>query len=220
MEWNLLDFIKEEADIEIFKFFLNTFLLIITWTLGRRLMTLWDIKKRERELNLETRKEFQKLFGEFKSNIRLWHAIGRPGRIDDARDLHEKVVDAEGLLEAFLIDMASQKTLAEDEITILGLYRQGYQTIRQAIQKGEADDVPYDYKNKPYRLINGLVSSISKIVTSVSKKPSTEISQANIRGILNVRSKEWKTALRKIEIDCSNWNEVVREVTIERQKRD
>jgi len=182
-------------ELEVFKFFLSFVLLLISWTIGKKLLGFWEKKRRLREISLEIRSKFHEAYGNFKSLVRMWNILGKPSQLDEDSELIKAAVDAEGRVEELLISVSAVKHLRPDDITTLGLLRQGYQTVRQAIEKGESEKVPYNYKSDQYRLFNTLMTEVSRLMATAKEDPNSDKSSNNFAKIVGVRSKHWEKAV-------------------------
>ncbi len=229
-----LDKVEQNAlGLETFKFLLNLCLLLITWTFGTFLLNRWedkrkvmeierdiftDERKRIREINRDMRKQFHELLGEFKSNVRLWEIVKKLNDTFNNQELLETVVRAEGMVEALLSDIASVKILNEEEVTVLGLYRQGYQTLRQAIiKKNCSQKVPATYDTDPYHLFNDVATEVSRIIVEIRKEPDSETARKNYDGVMDVRSDVWEEALKQVK-GKKKWNELILAATMKRKE--
>tara|TARA_Y100001001_G_C7947739_1_gene287923 strand:+ start:178 stop:888 length:711 start_codon:yes stop_codon:yes gene_type:complete len=231
-EW--LDCIPEKgAALELFKFCLNLILLLVTWTIGRWFLYKWDqyIKFRDlerdfvndertriREISRDLRTQFHELYGSFKSNVRFWKIAGKPTEPSKCKELLEQAVRAEGQVEALISDIATLKTLNDNEVTTLGLYRQGYQSVRQAITKNRKEKVPSTYDTSPYHLFNDVTTQVSRIVVEIRLEPSAEDAQKNFDGVMDVRSDIWDEAIKCVDKKMK-WKDVIAHATKERKKR-
>lgn len=186
---------SEGPGLEVFKFLLNLLLLVITWTFGRGLLSRWEDAQKLREMDLTLRRQLHELYGVFRSNMRLWHQKGESGKWANCPELFEKVVETEGLIEALISDISAMKRLQDDEKAALGLFRQGYQTLRQAMAKGDVKKVPYDYSSQAYHLFIGLMTVVSRISVSSKRQPSLQEAITSIEDVLAVGTEEWDKAV-------------------------
>jgi hypothetical protein len=136
----------------------------------------------------------------------------------DCPELIRDVVMVEGRVESLLTDISSLKRLEPEEITTLGLFRQGCQTLRQAIYKGETNQVPYYYKQPQYHLFNRLMIAVSRLVIAQKRQPSSGQSQASFDQVIQVRSAEWEKAVMLIE-EKQPWESLINTVTTMRLAR-
>lgn len=209
----------ESWALEVFKALLNLGLLIFTWTLGKQLLSYWEDRQRLKEVSLELRRGFHIAYGEFKSLVRTWKLLDKPVTGEEGWSaLVRDAVEAEGRLEALLSDVSSLKSLTPHEVTILGLFRQGYQTVRQAVTKGEQSEVPQDFKQTQYKLFNDLMTAVSRLAISQRRQPSDEEARKTFAQVIDVRSSEWRKAVELRRQDEA-WNSLLGQVTQMRLRR-
>jgi hypothetical protein len=213
--------LPENWDAELFNVILNLVgnlvLLLTTWTIGKSLVFYWEFRQRLRAASLELWKSFHQAYGEFKSLVRMWKTLDMPAKKEDCPDLLREAVDAEGRLEALLSNLSSLRCLKPDEITTLGLYRQGYQTIRQAITKAETAKVPHLYRQPQYKLFNDLTTAVSTMIIANKRLPASHQAQKSFAQVLDVRSEEWDLAV-ELKDQEEDWKSIIRKVTKERLK--
>jgi hypothetical protein len=117
----------------------------IGWLIGKRLSLVWSDKQKRREQDLIAAREFHLSYGEFLATWKLWNyflkfgAENLPG--SSRWTILDRACQAEAKLEATLVRLASERQLTEQEIEILGKYRQLFQTLREAIR----DNAPLDW---------------------------------------------------------------------------
>jgi hypothetical protein len=183
-------------------------LLVITWLFGQQIIALWDKRKKQQELDIATSTQFQQLFGEFKEISKLW-AVSYRQRHDNMdlpdetrKELLERATAAESKLEAILVKLATERHLSPVETKYLGLFRQGYQQLRESIR----DDSPprFEYKVNPeYHLFNDLVCEVANIVSEQrpwKQVPSPE-AKRNLREIVKFRGKHWPAVVEAYSKD-------------------
>jgi hypothetical protein len=106
---------------------------------GQKITAKWNIRIKQRELDLDAIRQVRSLYGEFLSTQRLWnyHCEHCQVKILDDRGLKlfNRACMAEGQMEAILMKVASERKLTSEQLDTLGLYRQGYQQLRESIQK-------------------------------------------------------------------------------------
>ena len=68
--------LDNEFHFELIRSLLNIAVTLITlafgWFIGNRLSAAWAIRQKKREIELETVKEFYRIYGEFFSTWKLW----------------------------------------------------------------------------------------------------------------------------------------------------
>jgi len=192
--------------LEVIKGLVAASLLLLTWFVGQRIITFWDLQKKRQEIDLQISTQFQELYGEFKEVTKLWRVFFKKTYDDkyskdkykdlpfpdDLRwELLTRAVAAENKLDAILIKLATERELSDDELTTLGLFRQDYQTMRAAIRKNSDADVG-GYKNVEYDVFNELASSVALIISSY-KRPKhldPKRAHANFGKIIAIRGKD------------------------------
>lgn len=109
-------------------------------TLGHYFTVQWNIRQKKRELALVASREFHKLYGIFFSLWKKWEYLLKttPDGSEERRKLLFEACDAEGNVESLFVALSSSHELTDDQITTLGLFRQGYQSLRQAIREGRS----------------------------------------------------------------------------------
>ncbi|NVN93078.1 MAG: hypothetical protein HXX11_21125 [Desulfuromonadales bacterium] len=196
----------ESVQLEMIKTGLVCCTLVFGWVIGQRIITYWDIKKKRQELDIAAATQFHKLYGEFKEVSRLWRAFSFIGERSKQLifpetiplELLSRAVTAEGGVEAIIVKLATERVLEEDDIKTLGLFRQAYQQLRQAIRNGESLEWTYD---KPeYHLFNDLACKTTCIISSNKTKKSPESSAATniLRQITSIRSIDWDDELNRL----------------------
>lgn len=190
---NLSDSIK----LELIKAGLVCLTLLLTWVAGRGIINYWDIKKKRQELDIAIAREFHRLYGEFKELSRLWRAfiyVGPsvnplvfPNRKNTRIDLLNRATASEGVVEAIVLKLATERRLEDDDIITLGLFRQEYQQLRKAIRNG----IPFEstYGTPEYGRFNELSSKMTCIISSEKTRMcSKEDAPKIMEGITAARS--------------------------------
>jgi hypothetical protein len=133
------------------------------------------VRKKHQELDIETAMQFHKLYGEFKEVSRLWRVFSFTGQrvtniiFPDTTpwDLLKRATAAEGVVEAIIVKLASERVLAEEDIKTLGLFRQAYQKLREAIRDGAS--LKWTYGTPEYTFYNDLASKAAYIIIKQKK---------------------------------------------------
>lgn len=123
-------------------------LLGLGWLVGMRITHHWNMKRTQHELDLNASKSFEGLYGEFFAIWKLWNYYRRDiGEENFPKDLWFMVMDraatSEGKLESLLVGIVSDRKLSDDDIKTLGMFRQGYQQLRESIR----DDKPLEWNS-------------------------------------------------------------------------
>lgn len=175
--------------------FLGSLLLLgFGWLIGNRITHYWNCRKSKQELDLEASKIFQSLYGEFFEIWKLWNYYRRDiGAENFPEDLWWRVMDractAEGRLEALLVSISCEKHLSEDEIEVLGLFRQGFQQLRESIRDYE----PLNWnssKNPEYTKFKNLSPQVHSLIVRDSAKPPTPLDAAT--QLKKITSNQWE----------------------------
>jgi hypothetical protein len=184
--------------------------LLLTWFIGLRFVTQWNIRQKQRELDFSAAEQFRNLYGEFVMIWRLWHATKHtimkdPSETEKRRwDLYSRACSAEGRVEGILMKLALERHLTAHDIGVLGTFRQGYQQLREYIQ----DDAKIDWGHaisKGYGLFKYLSSQVGVMLSSNDqrKPPPPKIASENLEAIMSSRWEEaWKQPSRDEAISC------------------
>ena len=110
--------------------------LILTWLFGLKFTTQWNIRQKQRELDLSAAEQFRNLYGEFLTVWRLWDAARKDDSQKDRMrwELLTRACDAEGKVESLLMKLSIERYLTPKDIKDLGEFRQGYQLLREFIR--------------------------------------------------------------------------------------
>ena len=132
--------------IEDHKTFVTSLTSIVTTLLtlvggflvGQAITAKWNMRVKERELDFDAVRRVRELYGEFLSTRRLWnyHVEHSSMRSLDDRGLAllDRCCLAEGQIEALLMKVAVERALMQSQLDDLGLFRQGYQQLRESIR--------------------------------------------------------------------------------------
>jgi hypothetical protein len=156
----------------------------LAWLVGNSLTTRWDTVKKQAELDLAAMEQFYKIYGEFFAVWKLWEdAIQRNG--GKRNELFERIAAAEAQLEALIVRISCQRALTQDEIHIIGAFRQAYQTLRKCMKHGQSLSADHGWNASnaaPYAAFKGLAASVAVLLRpeqiSVWKMPSAPTQSA------------------------------------------
>lgn len=109
----------------------------IGWLVGQRLTYQWNLRQRRREADSATARDLQRLYGDFFAIWKLWNGAARGAGAAAHGDLLRRAAEGEGLLEAVLVQLATERRLSADDRVALGKFRQAYQRLRRAIESGQ-----------------------------------------------------------------------------------
>jgi hypothetical protein len=208
------------VELEIIKTILTLFILGFTWFVGQRILAFWEVKKKRKELDILTATQFHELYGEFTTVWRLWKVYyfnDMRGNKDMSGkefippegfrwELLKRACAAEGGVESIMVKLSMERALNKEEIETLGLFRQSYQQLRQAIRNNEP--INWKVNDVEYMLFKSLASSTACIIFSSKqlRRPTQDIAQFQLKSITNFRSRHWKQ--RADEIKASERKEM------------
>ncbi|WP_147943960.1 hypothetical protein [Microbispora sp. CSR-4] len=111
--------------------------LTLGWLVGNRLTARWDERKKRRELDLLALGAFYEAYGQFCSIWKSWDGAPASFREDDRfqAEMLSRAAEAEGKVESLLVRLASEHSLSQRECTLLGCFRQAFQSLRKSIQR-------------------------------------------------------------------------------------
>jgi hypothetical protein len=192
------------VQLEIIKTGLTGLTLVLGWFVGQRIIAYWDIRKKRQEFDIATAAQFQKLYGEFKEVSRLWRIFTYSGErklaLPDTMpvELLRRATAAEGGIEAIIVKLATERVLEQEDIQTLGLFRQAYQKLREAIRNGEA--LEWTYGTPEYFLYNHLASKIACIIapSKTERRPALAEAPSILQKITEIRSEHWKQELNRL----------------------
>lgn len=119
----------------------------LAWFVGTRITYGWDEVKRQRESDLAALKLFYECYGKFFAAWKMWDvylkASKPPTRSFPAADptawsLLRDAEVAEGGFESILVKLASEYATNERDRLLLASFRQGTQSLREAMRGGKA----------------------------------------------------------------------------------
>lgn len=190
--------IDNEFSFELVRSLLNVAVTLITlvlgWFVGNRLSAAWAIRQKKREIELETVKEFYRIYGEFISTWKLWTYF-KDQKIENITrwELLERASKSEGALESIYVKLSSErKNIGEMDVEILARFRQCYQKLRESIRDDKLlgwhrDKHPEEYES--FKLLAGLVSDIILAVPQSKKQKVIAPNEA----FMMLSSNEWES---------------------------
>jgi len=196
-----MDF-RHAVMLEGIKTLMSALLLLLTWLVGQKIIARWDLIKKQRELDIAVARDFQKLYGEFKEVSRLWRIYSYKGdkpniTLPDsiAAELVQRAAAAEGGVEAIIMKLATERVLTADDIRTLGLFRQAYQKLREAIR--DSQKFEWTHNTREYHLYNEMATKVARMVSAGDAKTQEDAAAAEetLRKITSVRPEEWVRAL-------------------------
>jgi hypothetical protein len=180
-------------------------LLLLTWFLGQRVILFWDIKKKRRELDLATEATLQAVYGEYKEVGRIWRVLKSgdsdiPEKLPSRGELLARAIAAESRVEALLMKIAVERVLSSAERSTLGLFRQAYQQLRQAIR--EDKPIQLSFTDSHYHFFNDLACETALIIVQAPAADagiSVGYRKENLFSIARIRTRHYRHALERYE---------------------
>lgn len=197
----------EQIQIELFKGALSgvatIVTLLLTWIGGQQILGYWELRKRRKEMDIQSAQRFHDLIGEWKAIWRAWKYFKSSSVSANAGafpatarwDLLDRAARAEGGVEAILLRLAIERELCGCERTQLGLFRQSFQQLREAIR--DDDELLWDRKSEVYWLAHELAIRVSFIIDAKPPKVSLTPTdcERQLRSILAVDGPTWDKAI-------------------------
>lgn len=164
--------------------------LIIFRSVGKRLVIYWDLRQKQRENDLAAAQEFHRLYSEFLAVWKLWNNYLEisPSVVEGRKELLFRACTAEGELESLFVRLASSRKLDEEQIGLLGRFRQGYQSLREAISDGKALDWRASSDPK-YIAFKKLATGVALLIVS-EQQPADSVARA--AALIRITSNEWE----------------------------
>jgi hypothetical protein len=186
-----VDEIRLEAVKAVLSLAVSSITLGLGWIVGQRLTNYWSLRQKHHEINLSAAQDFHRLYGEFFALWKLWNYyirdIGAPNLPGASRwELLKRACDAESLVERVFVKLAAERKLSENDRDHLGKFRQGYQSLREAI----SDNKPlgWDSSAHPeYVSFKRLAVEVAILIQSRAR-PSPESRADRIRSLLEITS--------------------------------
>lgn len=178
-------------------------LLALGWLVGMRITHHWNIKRTRHEFAINASKIFESLYGEFFAIWKLWNYYRRDVGVEDfPTDLRFNVMDrvsiSEGKLESLLVGIACERLLETEDIRTLGMFRQGYQQLRESI----IDDRALEWNSSidpEYVEFKSLSPRVHELLV---RETLTARLSANIaaRQLTQITSNEWEADWNKLKV--------------------
>lgn len=185
--------------MELFKFALTMIssgvIFLLTWGVGQSISAKWSIRQKRRELQLSAANRFDELYGEFFKIWKLWKNFKKEG-IDCKEvsqwDLLAMTCTAEAGMEAILVKIASEFTLTDQDIIVLGRFRQAYQSLREHIRENKPFTWNHPY-HPQYMLFKKMGAYIATLLSEfkTARDPSREEAIHNLQRITSTKFKYW-----------------------------
>jgi putative (di)nucleoside polyphosphate hydrolase len=111
-------------------------------------------------------------------------------------ELLTRATAAEGAIEALFVKVATERILEDDDVRALGLFRQAYQKLREAIRDGQ--ELEWTHGTPEYRLYNELACKCSRIIShnryypgGFFQRDDAEKPHEVLEKITSIRSTDW-----------------------------
>lgn len=186
------------GDLWLYELYKVALTVLGTAVIGQFIVAAWQMRNKRRELEIAAAGQLQHLYGEFKDIWRLWKIFRRQPPLfpEHARyDLLRRATAAEAKVEALVMKLAVERALDEDDIRTIGLFKQGFQQLRQHIR--DEQDMHFNYKHPEYRLFNDLAAKLGAIILSdpPRRPPPGGVAARQLERIALVRKEQWAAAL-------------------------
>jgi hypothetical protein len=188
----------QEIVLEVVK---TVIALLALALVGQRVIAHWDIRKKRLELDIAVANQFHQLYGEFKTVWRLWKAFKDNKGIkfpDDTRaELLKRATSAESGVEAITVKLATERSLSETDLETLGLFRQAFQLVREAIRYDQ--QLNWQYNSPEYLLFNDLASDVARMISfsDKGKSPGREEAKSNFQKVTGIRREDWEGRVKR-----------------------
>jgi hypothetical protein len=113
------------------------------WLVTHRLTYRWAIRQRRQESLLGATSQFYSAYGEFFTAWKLWNRLDKsdPSFVEKRWQILQKAASAEASTESIILKIVTELPLSSVEVEDLGRFRQGFQSLREAIR----EDKPLDW---------------------------------------------------------------------------
>ena len=182
--------------LELLKAALSLGVAIITlalgWFVGQRLTMRWNLRQKQREFDLSAANDFHRLYGEFFAVWKLWnYSLAAPGNGTITRsDLLIRASAAEGGIESLLVRLCASRELSPDDVRAVACFRQGYQSLREAIVDNHRLD--WGSSSHPEYLAFKKLATYLALLTVSDASPTTEIAKRRAKALVSITSNEWE----------------------------
>lgn len=161
--WELL---LNSAATEVPKIVTSLVLLGMGWLIGHALSGQWAKVQKRKEQDLIAAAEFHKAYGQFFATWKLWnYFLDQGDKLPGSSRwvILEKACQAEAVLEATLVRLASQRKLTEQDRNDLGKFRQIFQRLRECIR--DSREIPWRHAEHPeYAEFKRLATRVAALV--------------------------------------------------------
>lgn len=167
--------------------------VLLAGIIGQRLTVYWAHRQKRKELAQAASHEFFLLYGEFFAIWKCWNYSvdrGEPERQSEyQRELFVRVSAAEAGLEASLIKLASERVLSLADCETVGRFRQGYQSMREAIGKSQRFEWNWS-GHEQYLAFKKLACRLASLVASSDRARQPKVDQIEA-SLLSITHNGW-----------------------------
>jgi hypothetical protein len=119
---------------------------LLAWLIGTRVTYGWDEVKRQRESDMDSLKLFYQCYGKFFGAWKAWQGYTRntpsgtsgfPASDPKVWEILRAAGEAESGFETILVKLASEYAHSEPDRLLFASFRQGAQSLREAIRDGK-----------------------------------------------------------------------------------
>jgi len=189
-----MDMLIDAALKELPKLMASLVLLGLAWFVGQRLTVAWNLRQKQKEHDLATARDFHALYGEFFAIWKLWNYYVRDVGAEALKgasrwNLLDRACEAEGKLESTLVRLACERSLRDNDIEVLGRFRQLYQQLREAIRDNKP--LKWDYSEHPdYVAFKTLAPQVALLIVGLDTLLSAR--SATSRVLMDITSNKWE----------------------------
>lgn len=192
------------ADPWLFELYKALLVLVVTVGVGQAVISRWQIGNKRKELDIIAATQFQQVYGEYKEIWRLWKIFQDTDKAkfkpadDTWWSLIARATAAEAKVEAIILKLVVERKLSADDLRKLGLFRQGFQQLRQGIR--EAEPLKYNYQHPEYVLFNRLASEVACMLLTYGrvKRPRPGEAAQQLATMVGIRQEDWRNEVGPI----------------------
>jgi hypothetical protein len=185
----------------LFELFKACLVLAVTFGFGQIVVSYWQMKNKRKELDILAATQFQQVYGEYKAIWRQWKVFRDEDKAKFGAgeavwwELITRATAAEAKIEAIMVKLVVERRLTDEDLIKLGLFRQGFQQLRQGIREGE--ELKYNYKHPEYRLFNRLATEVACMLLNDRKirPPNRGEAAKQLEHVVAVRQENWFRSL-------------------------
>ena len=165
------------------------------WLIGQRLSNYWSYRQKQKEIDLSAAQDFHRLYGEFFAVWKLWNyfirdvgATNLPGAT--RWELLKRACDAESFVERVFVKLAAERALSPLDRDRLGSFRQGYQSLREAIRDNQP--LRWDSSTHPeYLAFKSLAVEVAMLI-QVGTVVHANVLANHVQALLDITSNRFE----------------------------